>query len=460
MLPVKTGQQQNFYTMSFTRSTTDKKLVTAIAYMDTREINPNLINQACDNGFDDLMLAIKRYKPTKQADYHHFVNEDVLQVLEFDTGGVAGSGTPTLTVTITSTGFARRGLKLLFENDAVGMINSAITTAGGKDSFTITSVNGGNLTAAAGDKVSAIGIVVGEGSKEVQSINYGQTKYFNQIETLRDKRKISDIQSNTTVEIGNGYYIYTQAEQQAIAFKLQLSATLTAGVKSANQYGTASPSLVDENGGSVQTTGGWVNEIESYGVKDSVATPGTVGGTDVDDLLDQLNAVKAPADYIVAAPDAAWRKYDDYFKNLGSSGVTSARLNVDGTEVNLNVNKFTKGRFTLEFASLRLLDHPQLSYFAGSSSLGKKIYGWPKDNKVKVVDRDGKGSSEPRIGVRYLPNKNASNNRGTEYIEEWYTGALAPTPTDGEHALTSHMLTHQGTECLGTKQMFRQIVLS
>lgn len=191
MLPVKTGQQQNFYTMSFTRSTTDKKLVTAIAYMDTREINPNLINQACDNGFDDLMLAIKRYKPTKQADYHHFVNEDVLQVLEFDTGGVAGSGTPTLTVTITSTGFARRGLKLLFENDAVGMINSAITTAGGKDSFTITSVNGGNLTAAAGDKVSAIGIVVGEGSKEVQSINYGQTKYFNQIETLRDKRKIS-----------------------------------------------------------------------------------------------------------------------------------------------------------------------------------------------------------------------------------------------------------------------------
>lgn len=63
MLPVKTGQQQNFYTMSFTRSTTDKKLVTAIAYMDTREINPNLINQACDNGFDDLMLAIKGISP-------------------------------------------------------------------------------------------------------------------------------------------------------------------------------------------------------------------------------------------------------------------------------------------------------------------------------------------------------------------------------------------------------------
>lgn len=445
--------------MAFTRSTTDKKLVTGIAYMDTREINPNLIDVANEGGMDDLMLAVKRYKVTKQPDYHHFVNEDTLQKLTIDAGGVTGSGTATLTVTITTTGFARRGDKLLFKNGKVGMINSAITTASSKDSFTVTSVDGSNLTAAAGDIMVAIGTVVGEKSGKVQSINYGQTKYFNQIETLRDKTEITDIQMNSTVEIGNGYYAYTQSAQQATSFKLRLSATLVAGVKSANTYGTASPTLVDENGNSTQTTGGLVNEIIAYGVNDSVTSAGSVGVTDIDDLLDQLNAVKSPSEYLVMSPDSAWRIYDNHFKNLNSSGVTSGRLNMDGSEVNLNISKFSKGRFTLDFASLRLLDHPQLFNFSGSSDIGKCTYGIPKD-KIKVQASDGTGSMETRIGVRYFPNRFASKNQGTEYVREYYEGGMADTPTNDIQAKICHIIAQQGMECIGSRQMFKQKVLA
>ena len=445
--------------MATSRAITDKKLVTGIAYMDTREINPALADEACDSGMDDFMMAVKRYKVTKQPDYHRFVNENALQRVVFDAGGVAGSGTATLTVTITTTGFVRRGDKFLFSNGKVGMINSAVTTGSSKDSFTITSVDGSNLTAVAGNTIVPIGLVVGEKSDEVQTLNYGQTKYFNQVETLRDKTEISDIQMKSTVEIGNGYYTYTQSEQQAISFKLKLSATLVAGVKSVNQYGTASPSLVDQNGNSVQTTGGMANEVIAYGVNDTVATPGTVINADIDDLLDQLNAVKAPSNYLVMSPDSAWRKYDDYFKNLGSSGITSARLNMDGSEVNLNVTKFQKGRFGLEFTPFRLLDHPELFNFSGSSNIGKCIWGIPKD-KVKTVGSEGAGGNDPRIGVRYLPNTFAARNQGTEYIREYYTGGMADTPTNGVQSKTCHIITQQGMEMIGTRQAFKQIVLA
>jgi len=446
--------------MSTSRSTTNKALVTGIAFMDTREINPNIIDVANEGGFDDIMQVVKRYKPTEQPNYHHFVNEDLFQVLVFDTAGVSGSGTTTLTVTITTTGFARRGLKLKFSNGKVGYINSAITTASSKDSFTIKSVDGTNLTAVAADKVSCLGIVTGEGSDEVDVLNYGQTKYFNLVEHMKDKTEITDIQQKSKVEAGTGYYAYTQSVNQAQSFKTLISATLIGGNKSVNEFGTASPTITDKDGNSMQTTGGMDQEITSYGVVDAVTTNGTVVNADIDDLLDQLTAVKAPNDYLSLAPDSAWRKYDDYFKNLGSSGVTSARLNMDGREVDYNVTKFKKGKYTMNFGPLSILDHPQLFNFTGGSAIGKTIYGIPTD-KVKVqVGPGGKGGMEPRIGVRYMPNPQAANNKGTDIVREWYTGGDADNPTSGKEVLTCHISTTQGLEMVGTRQCFKQRVLA
>src|SRR6185312_4632726 len=106
--------------MSTTTGTTKKALITGIAYLDTREIEKNIVDVSNEAGFDDFAQIIEGYRPTDQPSYHHFVNEDLFQVLTFDASGVTGSGTATLTVTITSTGFARTNLKLKFANGKMG----------------------------------------------------------------------------------------------------------------------------------------------------------------------------------------------------------------------------------------------------------------------------------------------------------------------------------------------------
>lgn len=443
-----------------TRGTVTKALVTGIAYLDTREINPNVADVANEADFDDLMQLIGAYKKTDQPNYHNFVNEDLFQVLVFDAGGVAGSGTATLTVTITTTGYARRGLKLKFANNKVGMINSVITTAGGKDSFTIKSTDGTNLTAVAGDKVSSLNIVMGEGSDEVQALAYGLTKYFNLVEHMKDKTEITDIQKTSKIEVGTGYYSYLQSINQAQSFKTSISATLIAGTKSVNEYGSGTPSLVDEYGGSVQTTGGLDQEITSYGISDTVTTPGTVILGDVDDLLDQITAVKGPASYMLLGADAAWRRHDNLWKNMGSSGITSGRLAMDGKEIDFGVEKVTYGKYRLDFVSLPLLDHPQLFNFAGSSPIGKNIYGIPKDKVKTQAGPGGKSSIQSRLNVRYMENPQVGSNQGTEHIREWYTGGLAASPTDGKEVLTCHISTTQGLDAIGVRQMFKQRVLA
>lgn len=443
--------------MSTTTGTTKKALITGIAYYDTREINKNIIDVARETGFDDLMQIIDGYKVTEQPSYHHFVNEDLFQNLVFDTAGVAGSGTPTLTVTITSTGFARRGLKLKFSNGQMGYISSAITTASGKDSFTIKSVNGTNLTAVATDKVSPAGIVTGEGSDEVDALTYGLTKYFNLVEHMKDKTEITDIQEMATVEAGTGYEAYRQAVDQAQSFKSQISATLIGGVKSVNEFGTATPTLVDASGNSMQTTGGMDGEAAAYGVSADVATAGTYAITDVDALCDGLIAVKAPSQYTQLCPDGAKRKSSTMWKNMGSSGVTSSRMVWNGNEIDFNVDQVTHGKFQLEYGKLDILDHPQLFK---NTAISKTIYGFPKD-KVKVqVGPGGTGGQLNRIGVRYMANKYASQNQGTAQIREWYTGANNDRPTSGKEVKTAHISTTQGFEGLGFRHAFHQKVLS
>lgn len=445
--------------MATSTGATTKALITGIAYFDTREVDKRVFDVACEDGFDDLMTIIGGYRPTEQPNYHHFVDEDLFQVLAFDTAGVSGSPGVTLTVTITSTGYARRGLKLKFADGKVGYINSGITTASNKDSFTIKSVDGTNLTAAAGDKVSSMGIVMGEGSDEVDDLTYGATKYFNLVEHLKDKIEITDIQEASKVMVGTGYEAYRQAVNQAQSFKTQISATLIGGVKSVNEYGTASPSIIDKYGNSMQTTGGLDAEINAYGVA-GADLAGTFNLTTQDTLCDQLNAVKAPADYIEILPDSAKRKKDTYWKNLGSSGLTSARLNFDGNEKDFNVSKIGHGRYNFQYASLAILNHPQIFNFTGGPAIGKTAYGMPTD-KVKVqVGPGGKGGSQYRIGVRYLPNAYAKSNQGTAWIREWYTGANNMAPTSGKEVKTCHISTTQGFEGIGTKQMYHQKVLS
>lgn len=442
--------------MSLTTGTTTKAKITGITYLDTREINKNVIDVANEGGFDDLMQVIDGYKPTEQPNYHHFVNEDPFQVLTIDTGTVTGTGTATLTINVTSTGFARRD-QVFKLNGKQGKISSAITTASGKDSFTFKSVDGTNITAAAGDKLYPMPIVTGEGSDEVTALSHGMTKYFNFVQHMKDKTEITDIQEMSMVEVGDGYIAHYEAITQAQAFKTQISNALFTGIKSVNEYGTASPTLTDANGNSVQTTGGVATEISSYGVEADVASAGTFAITDVDNTCDALTAVKSPRRYLVLSSDAVKRKSDFMWKSLGSGGLNSVRINFDEKGQDFGVDQISYGGYEFNYKVLPLLNHPQL--MAGTPE-SKNQYGFPMD-KVKVqFGAGGKGGVDRRVGARYMPNPYASSNQGTAYVREWYTGANNDRPTSGKEVKTCHISTTQGAEVLGARPMFHSKVLS
>lgn len=437
-----------------TTGSTTKAKITGITYLDTREINKNVIDIANEGGFDDLLQVIDGYTPTEMPDYHSFVNEDPFQVLTIAT--VTGTGTPTLTITVTTTGFARRD-QVFKINGKQGKISSAVTTASNQDSFTLQAVDGSNLTAAAGNTLNPMGITTGEGSGEVTAMSYGMTKYFNLVQHLKDKVQITDMQESSMVTVGDGYIAHYEAIVQAQAFKTQISNALYTGTKSVNQYGTASPTLTDQNGNSVQTTGGVASEISSYGTQADVATPGTFAISDVDATCDALTAVKAPRRYLVLSSDAVKRKADFMWKSLGSGGLNSVRINFDEKGQDFEVNQINYGGYEFNYDALPLLNHPQLMSGTPES---KTAWGIPMD-KVKVqFGPGGKGGTSRRIGARYLPNAYASSNQGTPYVREWYTDAQNNHPTSGVEVNTCHISTTQGAEVLGARPMFHSKVLA
>jgi hypothetical protein len=148
------------------------------------------------------------------------------------------------------------------------------------------------------------------------------------------------------------------------------------------------------------------------------------------------------------ASDAAKRVYDIYFKNLGSSGLYSGRLNIDGKEIDLTIDGYKYGSRTYELVPMRVFDHPKVL----SASIKKSIYWLPK-GKVPVKG----GGAEPRIQIRYLKHGFAAGN---EMIGESMSGALAPTPNGTVNNWAMHWTTYQGLECLGVQHFVKQTVVA
>lgn len=437
------------------RTDLNKQVVTGVDFLDERVIRPEIIDVSNEMQYTDLMALAGLKKETVMSQYHQFTDEDLYKVLTIDTGGVSGSGTATLTITldVASSGYARTNMVLKFPNDKCGFISSAITTSSSKDSFTVKSCDGTNLTAVQGGKMIDLGTSAGEGSTAVQNLTYTVNRDFNLLTRLRTKDVVTDVQkqSYVTVEV-NGTKLFSsyQAVKKAQAFQGDISAALIGQQKSATQYGDASP-LVDGQGKPTQFTGGIDQEVATKGQALAWTTNGTLVFADLNNECDALNAVKAPKNFLKLCPDAARRAISTFAKNLGSSGVTSAHLNFGANEItafNYNVDKITHGSYTFEYGNLPILDHPQ-KFGAGVGTIGKSIYGIPKGN----VNTIGNGVV-PRIQVRYM--KHGIPEAGANWIAEWETGAMAQKATNDEATLTRHWLCNFGNEMAGTKQFSKQ----
>lgn len=428
-----------------------KRYVSAVTSLDQREITPHIIGVENNVGLTDVLGAFGRYKPSKMYKVESFVDEQLWQQ-GTSTGSVTGSGTATITTTLTTaTSKNRRANDLVtFPNGLVGKVRTA-TYAGADVTLVIDSVNGTNLTFVTGNSLRFFSNAVGEKSISRASQVFLATHYYNLLQIFRETHETSDVQLLSYVEAPkSGVWTYKEYAEKFIKHKAEVNAAFIQGQISASQFSTSTNALNDNDGGGITQTGRGLRQyISSYGVNDTVASSGswTLNG-DCADMIQLLIAKKASGNFKMYAATAPLGKVDDHLKNLGSGGVTSARMNLDGKSVNYMVDTFNYRGFGFQKMLLPILNQPDLF---GTTELDNGIFYVP-DGGVRTVDANGESTYHPRIQVRYKPQPRTLANKGNDIWAESHTGMYSKVNPEGSVAKAEvNWLTAQCLEVLGAQ---------
>lgn len=443
--------------MAVTQGTVIKSFVSAIDFLDQRDIDPNIYDQSRDRAFTDIMKIVNRTKPCTMFNYHNFTNNDVYEVGTIS--AVTSTGLAQIQFTInTASTFPRVGDLIKTSNvNNIGRQGrvQVVSFGSGTATLTVRSV-GGNaapLYATVGDSISFGSNAQAEKSTAPANRRYGLTKYYNQVQIFREVDDITDVQKVAKIEVnvGGDYHILPyQILEKAIKLKGDISVQMLAGTQSTTSFSDTNPFLADPTSGlPIQTTGGLDWYVTTYGISDQATVLGTFGFTELDEIIDNFIANKAPTDFLVFMGSKAYRIISKFLKNLASAGVTSIRLNIDGRSLDFNVDHLSYGGYEFDFVHIPLLDHPQLFSATLSPEINGSLYLVPKD-QVDTVDN----GRQPRIQIRYTATPfmgSSANTSADGMVREWRTGALAEVPTSSEMVLHTDWETTQGLECLAVK---------
>lgn len=441
--------------MPVTQGTVIKSFVSAIDFLDQRDIDPNIYDQSRDRAFTDIMKIVNRYKPATMYYYHNFVNNDVYEVGTIS--AVTSTGLAQIQFTInTASTFPRVGDLIMTSNaNNVGKQGrvQAVSFGSGTCTLTVRSVGGNSspLYAAVNDSVAFSSNAFAEKSDAPTNRRYGLTKYYNNIQIFREVDEISDVQKVAKIEVnvGGDYHILPyQTVQKYTKLQGDISVQMLAGAQSTTLFNDTNPFLADPSSGlPIQTTGGLDWYVTTYGISDSAAVLGTFGFTELDEICDNFIANKAPTDQMVFMGSRAYAVLSKFLKNLGSSGVTSVRLNIDGRTLDFEVEQLKYRGYTFDFVHVPIFDHPQLFSSTLRADVNGSLYFVPKD-QVDTVDN----GRQPRMQIRYTPSPFAgANGSSNGIVKEWRTGALAEVPTSSVTQLHTDWYTAQGLECLAVK---------
>lgn len=176
--------------MPVSQRTMNKQFVSAIDFLDQREIDPNLYDQSRDRALTDIMKLVNRRKliETGIHNYHNFVNNDV-----YETGtisSVTSTGLAQITFVITTGAGFPRISDLFVSNNPNNAGKQALVTnvvaGSGTATVTVRSV-GGNavpMFAQIGDTVGFTSNAQSEKSDAPANRRYGVTKYFNKTQII------------------------------------------------------------------------------------------------------------------------------------------------------------------------------------------------------------------------------------------------------------------------------------
>lgn len=452
--------------MAVSQGTMIKSFVSAIDFLDQRDIDPNIYDQSRDRAFTDIMKVVNRYKPCTMFFYNNFVNQDVYEVGTISSVTSTGLAQIQFTINNAST-FPRVGDLVMTSNaNNIGKQArvQAVTFGSGTATLTVRSV-GGNASpfyATNGDQVQFGSNAFAEKSGAPVNRRYGLTKYYNNIQVFREVDEITDIQKVAKIEVnvGGDYHILPyQIIQKYTKLNGDISVQMMAGVQSSTLFNDANPFLADPTTGlPIQTTGGLDWYVTTYGISDSAAVLGTFTFTELDEIIDNFIANKAPLDHMVFCGSRSYRIISKFLKNLGSSGVTSVRLFIDGRDFDFEVEQLKYGGYTFDFIHIPIFDHPQLFSATLRPDVNGSLYFVPKD-QVDTMDN----GRQPRIQIRHTPTPfmgSSANKSANGIVTEWRTGALAEIPTDSNAQLHTDWYTAQGLECLAVKHFQKYRIAS
>lgn len=444
--------------MPTTVAATVQQYKSLITSLDDREINPNIIDIENNYGLTDVMNAFGRYETTKVYKYESFLNQPLFK--QGTVESVVGSPTDTGSFVLdeATSGGRRKNDQIALANGQNARVTNVVTNSG-KDTITFETVDGTTATIAPGDKIKFFGSVVGERSISRQSVFNPLTYRYNLIQIFKDTHAVSDVAklSKTTAPQGGDYTIKEYGELW-MRVKAQVNATFFLGQISDAQISTASPTLTDpEGGGQSQTTRGLNQYVDSWGVKDTVATPGTWILADGIDMVDKLIAAKSSNRYNIFGSSKALGTMDVHLKNLGSSGVTSARMNMDGRQLDFEVDSFKLQGYRFQKYLMPILNQPDLM---GGTVPARSLWFMPEGTtKVTLSGEEGYTTQKPSIQIRYVALSKVYS--GSDVWMETHTGALSPVNPNGErHEAKLDITTHQGLEVNGSEHFGRQIVLA
>lgn len=429
--------------------------------LDTREINKKITDVYNEDELSDILGLANKKMTTVQPVYYTFYDDPLIKAVTVtsNTGTVTTQVTPALSAA--TSGYARSGDLVMFNNTNVGLIYS-VSSSSGIDTLTIKSVSGANLTLGATDTISLFSRAVGENSYTATNLRYGLTRQSNKYQIFDATSRITDVQNASTVEVdfqGQPKWFFKDQWEKTIKLKSDINAAFWGGDMSVTSYSDTNPILTDpvsdgdglSGGGAVQTTRGVNKYIQLYGTTLVNGTLGTYLKANLDDLVANLVAIRAPREYLVVGSTLAKTTVDTYYKSLGSSGVNSVRMVINGKELDMTVDKVTYGKYTLNYAVMPILDHPVTF---GGSTIPKCLFYLPYNNKVKVEG----GGSDDQIRVRYVPKQTVYGN---DMINEIHYGALNPVNPNGAGMFSgTDWKTAQGLEVLAPQHLIKQQVLA
>lgn len=418
--------------MAATTGIINKSYVSALdPILDTREINKQITDVYNEDELSDILISTDRRIPTVQPIYYTFYDDPIIKSITVTTNTGTGTVQVTPALSAGTSGYTRIGDMVMFTNNIVGIV-TAVSSSSGIDTLTIKAVAGANITLGATDTLSLFSRAVGENSATGTNLRYGLTIITNKLQLFREYSRITDVQNASTIEVnfqGQPKYIMKDHWEKRVKMKSDLNAAIWGSDMSVTSFSDTNPYLVDTvtgdggiaGNGAIQTTRGINKYADLYGVNLVNGTLGTYQKVNLDDLVQNLINVRAPKKQLACCSTLAKTTTDTYYKALGSSGVNSVRLVVDGKELDMEVDKVTYGKFEFHYMVVPMFDHPVT---LASGTIPKYIYHIPYDNKVKVEG----GGSEAQIRLRYFPRQTVYGDGVTSEI---HYGALSPVNPNG-----------------------------